>query len=52
LDEVTLDVLEDITPDVHNLGKLIVQYLDEKQLLGDVTEEEILRRTTELLPSA
>ena len=52
LDEVTLDVLEDITPDVHNLGKLRVQYLDEKQLLGDVTEEEILRRTTELLPSA
>lgn len=40
--DVSLDVFEDVKPNVHNLGDLVYQYLLEKDLLGPMTKEEVV----------
>lgn len=50
MDEITLDVFEDVKPDVHNLGKLVFYYLEENKLLEGVSEEDIIKKTEALLP--
>ena len=50
MDEVTLDVFEDVKPDIHNLGQLVFHYLDENKLLGEATKEDIVSKTETLLP--
>ena len=39
---MSLDVFEDVKPNVHNLGDLVYQYLLEKDLLGPMTKEEVV----------
>ena len=50
MDEVTLDVFEDVKPDIHNLGQLVFHFLDENKLLGEATKEDIVSKTETLLP--
>ena len=50
MDEITLDVFEDVKPDIHNLGKLVFYYLEENKLLGGISEEDIIKKTEALLP--
>lgn len=49
VDEITLDLFDDVHPDVHNLGGLVYQFLADNNMLGDVTQEQILSHTEEVL---
>lgn len=40
--DISLDTFDDVEPNVNNLGDLVYQYLNDKQLLGQVTKETIL----------
>lgn len=40
--DVSLDVFDDVKPNVHNLGDLVYQFLSEKDLLGPMTKEEVV----------
>ena len=42
IEDIALDTFEDIKPNVNNLGDLVYQYLEEKQLLGNVDKTTIL----------
>ena len=41
---IALDTFDDVKPNVHNLGELVYQFLNEKSLLGDVTREDVVDR--------
>lgn len=49
MDEITLDLLDDVKPNIHNLGELSYQFLEENGMLGDVTKEEILSRMDKII---
>ncbi|MDY2700759.1 MAG: hypothetical protein SOV61_14620, partial [Lachnospiraceae bacterium] len=41
---IALDTFDDVKPNVHNLGELVYQFLNEKSLLGDATREDVVDR--------
>lgn len=49
VNEITLDIFDDVKPDVHNLGALVYQYLDENNVLDGLTREVIIEKTNQLL---
>lgn len=51
VDEITLDIFDDVKPDVHNLGDLVYQYLEEKNAVDNIPKELIVEKTKALLPA-
>lgn len=49
IEEIQLDILDDIKPNVNNLGDLVYQFLEEHQLLDDVPKERIFSLMNVLL---
>ena len=49
VDEISLDICDEVRPDIHNLGGLVCQYLEENNLLDSLTREQILDRMQRLL---
>ena len=52
VDEITLDLFDDIRPDVHNLGGLVYQFLAENNMLDGIQEEQIKNAVTVVLKDA
>ena len=48
IEDIQLDVLDDIRPNINNLGDLVYQFLDEHQLLGSFTKDQIVQATAKL----
>lgn len=49
ISDLTLDVGDEIKPDIHNLTDLVCQYLTENNLLGDVSQQGVRDKMTSLL---
>lgn len=49
VDEITLDIFDDVKPDVNNLGHLVYQYLDEHGITEGIPKETIVEKTHSLL---
>lgn len=49
IEEIQLDILDDIKPNINNLGDLVYQFLEERQLLDTVSKESILKQMNILL---
>lgn len=49
VEDITLDIFDDVVPDEHNLGELIVQFLTENNMLENIPRETIIERTKMLL---
>lgn len=47
--DIDLEISADVKPTKNNLGELICQFLEERNQLQDVTREEILAKTQEVL---
>lgn len=41
VEDISLDVFEDVKPDIHNLPDLVYQFLEEKNMTNGLTKEEI-----------
>lgn len=49
VDEVTLDVVNDVLPDEKNIASLVYQYLEDRQLLDQISQQAITQRISALL---
>ena len=47
--DISLDTFDDVKPNVHNLGDLVFQYLNEKSLLGDLTKDIVTDKVHRLI---
>ncbi len=47
--EITLDIFEDIKPDIHNLGDLTYKFLEERNLLDGITRDRIVEAIDNLI---
>ena len=48
IEDIQLDILDDVKPNIHNLGDLVYQYLEEHQLTGEHTKEQIVQATNNI----
>ena len=49
VDEITLDLFDDVKPDINNLGTLVYQFLEENSLLNNVTKDELALRMNKVI---
>lgn len=49
VDEITLDIFDDVKPDIHNLGNLVFQFLDENGATNGIPKDVIVAKTHELM---
>lgn len=49
VDDISLNLFDDIKPDVHNLGGLVCQFLEENNLLEGTTKENVLQVVSDLI---
>lgn len=47
--DISLEAFDDIKPNVHNLGDLVYQFLNEKSLLGNLTKEIVVEKVHTLI---
>lgn len=50
ISDINLDLTDDVKPSKDNLGELVFQFLQEKNLLGKFTREQIITATNDILP--
>lgn len=49
VDEITLDIFDDVKPDVNNLGELVYQFLEEHNATDDIPKDVIVEKTKQLI---
>lgn len=49
VNEITLDIFDDVKPDIHNLGALVYQFLEENDLIDGIPKETIIEKTKQLI---
>lgn len=50
VDEISLDIIEDVKLDVHNLGEMVFQFLNENKLLDkELSKDDIILTVNEIL---